>query len=310
VLNKLLQKLAIALHIASLKLFGLSDKNRAYVKIKSQRSPFSQQVPISIVITTFAARFHLSLPLIENLRSARVTTPIYVLINADNENLFDHSERSKFISDISKYPSVFPISIGRKLGMSALWNTGIRCSDAEHILLLNDDLSCNPNSVLQTIEKLFELVEQNGLVTLNGGFSHFAISRKCTSDVGWFDEHFLGFGEEDGDYIWRYEDFYGIRPINIQMNGLLSHSSDIGYEQIRSNELNKYSLFNTEYLLRKYSFSDGGHKGPFGKEAKKVLPEVNPYPLDNFYDEFGYCLDEESKEVVGLALDKYFGNKF
>jgi glycosyltransferase involved in cell wall biosynthesis len=306
-LNKLLRKSATAFHLASLKLVKLSDTNKIGLEHKSIVASFAESNSTSIVITTFADRFHLSLPLIANIRNGGVTRPIYVLINADHGNIFDHDARTTFVSAISQYPSTFPITLGRKLGMSALWNTAIRCTGSEFVLLLNDDLSVHPSSLSQTIDKLFESVEQNGLTILNDSFSHFAISRKCISDVGWFDERFLGFGEEDGDYSWRYEDFYKRTPTNIRMNGLSSHSSDVGYEQIQSNDLNKYSLFNTAYLYKKYSFGNGGHKGTFGLEALKVIPEVDPYPLDHFYYEFSYCLDEASKDVVRSALDHFFG---
>jgi len=304
--KKSLQKIANVLHLTSLKLIRIADKKRYHLESSSQVSSLSQSTLSSIVITTFEARFQICLPLIEELRNGGLTIPIYVLINADQGNSFDHSERSKFLSNMSKYPSVFPISLGRKLGMSALWNTGIRCSGSEFVILLNDDLSVNAVSVKETIDKLIELVEQNGLITLNDSFSHFAISSKCISDIGYFDERYLGFGEEDGDYSWRYEDFYGVRPTNIRMSGLSNHSSMIGFEQIHSNELNKYSLFNTMFLHKKYSFGSGGHRGIFGMDALKILPEVNPYPLDRFYHEFSYCLDEESKEVVRSVLDNIF----
>jgi hypothetical protein len=306
-LNKLLRKSATAFHLASLKLVRLSDTRKIGLEYKSLVASVAESNSTSIVITTFANRFHLSLPLIASIRNGGVTRPIYVLINADHGNIFDHDARSTFVSAISQFPSTFPITLGRRLGMSALWNTGIRCTGSEFVLLLNDDLSVHPSFIGQTVDKLFESVEQSGLTILNDSFSHFAISRKCISDVGWFDERFLGFGEEDGDFSWRYEDFYGRRPTNIYMSGLSNHSSDVGYEQIQSNELNKYSLFNTAYLNKKYSFGKGGHKGIFSFEALKVLPEVDPYPLDRFYYEFSDYLDEASKDVVRSALEHFFG---
>ena len=266
----------------------------------------SSRTQCSIVITTFEARFTTCLNLISKIREGEETRPIFVLINADSNNQFHAPTRSDFLRALSEFQSVFPICLGRKLGMAALWNTGIRLSGSDYIVLLNDDLSVHTKIIKNTIDDLLVSCENQSLVLLNNSFSHFAISRKCISLVGWFDERFLGFGEEDGDYIYRYEEHFGFKPTTIQSNALSNHSSEIGYDQILSNVDNKYSLFNTCFLRSKYSFNGGPHQGSFGFPATKIINELNPYPLDDYYYAFLKYLDVDSKAVLDQAFLDYF----
>ena len=266
----------------------------------------SSTTQCSIVITTFEARFSSCLDMISKIRDGKESRPIFVLINSDSGNVYHAPTRSNFLRALSGFESVFPICLGRNMGMAALWNTGVRLSGSDFVVLLNDDLSVHAATIKATVDALLEQCESQNLVLLNDSFSHFAISRKCIGLIGWFDERFLGFGEEDGDYTFRFEEHFGSRPKTIYSNGLSNHSSDIGYDQVISNDLNKYSLFNTHFLHSKYTFDGGTHQGIFGFPSTKILDEVNPYPLDEFYYEFLQYLQVRSKETLNQAFSDYF----
>jgi hypothetical protein len=303
-LKNFLLSLSHILNLLSTYLLRKADSPQSTTgQIKPTESSGTQ---CSIVITTFEARFTTCLNMISKIREGEETRPIFVLINADSNNQYHASARSDFLRALSEFQSVFPICLGRKLGMAALWNTGVRLSGSDYIILLNDDLSVHKSTIKTTVDALLEQCESQNLVLLNDSFSHFAISRKCISLIGWFDERFLGFGEEDGDYIFRFEEHFGSRPKTIYSNGLSNHSSEIGYDEILSNVGNKYSLFNTCFLRSKYSFNGGPHQGSFGFPATKIINELNPYPLDDYYYAFLKYLDVDSKAVLDQAFLDYF----
>lgn len=236
----------------------------------------------AIVITTFSQRFFSDcIPLVRSLRAADIDEPIYVVINGDLHGKYDVNLRASFFSELSTLQDVNPISFGTQRGVASMWNAGIRYSDAAEIVVLNDDVLVNPSEVANTLALLFEAIQTSGLVTLASSFGHFGISRRCVDDIGWFDERFLGFGEEDGDYIWRYEEHYGKAVSNVVAFGFINRASDLGHESVITGG-KKYSLFNRLYLETKYNFGSGFTRGIFDSVATKLLPEMDPFTTDRF----------------------------
>jgi hypothetical protein len=261
----------------------------------------------AIVITTFARRFMDDcLPLIRDLRSADIHEPIYLVLNGDANGVYDSELRSKFLSEVTKFKDVNPICFGTQRGVAAMWNAGIRYSDADFCLVLNDDLVVDKTSVRATVDALFSELGDTGLVTISNSFGHFGVSRDCIRSVGWFDERFLGFGEEDGDFIWRFESHFGRKLGNVNSFGLINEASDAGYEKIVSGK-GKYSLFNNIYLKQKYKFGAGSINGPFGDSAEKLLNEQGPFETDRFRDEAIGLLLEENEEKISSSLRSLLG---
>jgi hypothetical protein len=185
--------------------------------------------------------------------------------------------------------------------MSSLWNTGIRCSNFDLTVVLSDDLTVRKSGLRGAVDQLFESARSHGLVTLNGSFGHFAISRDCIRAIGWFDERFVAFGEEDGDYMWRYEEHFGRARLNLNLPGLHNRVSDTGFESFANNPDSKYSKFNTILLNKKYRFGSGSVRGIFDRPAERILSEVNSYPLDDWRETMipvSYSTDEEEIEAI------------
>lgn len=239
----------------------------------------------AIVITTFSARFfEFCIPLISSLRASGVIEPVYVVINADQDFRTDSQLRSEFVSELSLHAEVFPVCLGKPSGMAKMWNMGIKCAGADLTLVLNDDINVNESEIVNVVQTIFSSVVENGLVIANGSFGHFAISSSCIQRVGVFDERFLGFGEEDGDYYWRFEEEYGQKPHHMDnLGGLVNMAEPSGHELLRSQSgKSRYSLFNSLFVEEKYNLQSGKHAGMFGSVAQKKLREVTPAELEEW----------------------------
>jgi len=259
-----------------------------------------------IVITTFSQRFEIyALPLIKNLRQAGVQEAIYVVINGDWDGDFNHEKRSTFLSELANIESCFPICLGSAQGMSQIWNAGLRLSDSNVTLVLNDDTNVVVSEVLENINYSFSLALENDLIILNGSFGHFIITRSCIRNIGWFDERFLGFGQEDGDYYWRFEQFYKKAPAKVDgLVGMSNASSEIGHEGIVAGFSGKYSLFNDVFLKFKYLFGSGAHAGMFGGVATKLLAEPSLLDLEHWRESLSELVHETDPSVIEKAISK------
>lgn len=294
----------------SLTLLGLAKKLNGegvpLVSTVSEKSEGIEGTNRAIIVTTFAERFYSDcLPLLSSLRQSGVAEPIYLVINGDAEQAHNGVLRSDFLAQVAKFPDVNPICFGSQRGVAAMWNAGIRYSDAETFLVLNDDLVVNVATARETVTQLFDALTREGLVTVSHSFGHFGVTRACVKAIGWFDERFLGFGEEDGDFIWRYQSHFGKPQGNIDSFGLINESSRVGYDFVVSGP-GKYSLFNREYLKVKYEFGRGDVAGPFGSVALKLLAEQDPFSTDKFRDQLIHAKSLKSQEQVHQAISDFF----
>jgi len=163
-------------------------------------------------------------------------------------------------------------------GTSRIWNLGIQMLDTDLVLCLSDDVEIDSNFVSE-LDYSFSCVEQNGLTILNH-FSSFIISRKCIEVLGWFDERFLGFGEEDGDYIWRYQEKFGEPPLTLHASGIRHLNSQSRDSYVAGKQ--KWSLVNAEFQKIKYVKNPSGISGRFDEPRVSTLPSTDFYPLETF----------------------------
>ena len=236
-----------------------------------------------IILTTFADRFFShALPTLEKFQEAGLERRVFLVVNGDQGKLVDTDLRRRFLQEALKIFNVEPICFGTGRGMSEMWNAGARYSDAAKLIFLNEDLVVDPESVGQTIKMLEDALESDGLVILNQSFGHFGVTREALESVGWFDERFLGFGEEDGDFLWRYVSRYNRDASFITHHGLANISSEIGYHRFEGHKESKYSAFNFTLLRLIYSFSAGPGVGSFGSKARLTNAGSVQYPYERF----------------------------
>ena len=232
----------------------------------------------SIIIVTFEARFfEFTLPLITTLRSV-TDIPVFVIINGNFEKKFNNNNLKMFLV---VFPNIYPSVFSNFRGCAELWNTGIVNADSEYNLILNDDIHVFPEQLNNVINTLCELLQNNHLVTINRSFSHFGITRQCIQTVGFFDEHFLGIGEEDRDYIFRYEANFDKKHLNLSTEVFLNigdESRDNAVTKVNSGTFtSKYSMFNSKMFEEFYqpdssSTITGVYESPMSRKSNFIDP--------------------------------------
>lgn len=263
----------------------------------------------AIVVTTFAPRFFShALPTIQALRRAGVTNEIFVVINGDQGGRFDAALRGQFLSQLATLDNVNPVCLGTGRGMAEMWNIGARTANAKKIILLNEDLIVSIKTAEDCIRALESALDENGLVILNESFGHFGVTKAALMRCNWFDERFLGFGEEDGDFIWRYEKEFGIKPGNLYHSGLNNAASKTGYENIVDSGRSKYSQFNYAFLREKYEFVEGPPEGTFSRSAKLIFEQPQIYSSEMFRENFEKLMTEKQDEEELRTLIRNFLN--
>ena len=238
---------------------------------------------LSIIITTFEARFfEFTIPLIAALRT-EINLPIFVIVNGNYTKEKDNYSLQEFIKELGKYSNIYPTTFSNFHGCAELWNTGIITADSEYFLIFNDDIHVYPQLIKNKLILIRELIIQNELVTINRSFSHFGISRKCIEEVGFFDEHFIGIGEEDRDYFYRYESRYLRKPYNFSTDIFYNYGDESRDNKVQKNPGEKYSRFNIIIQQEFYSNKqEGTVQGRYEFPVKRLNKFLDPRPLWKF----------------------------
>ena len=166
-----------------------------------------------------------------------------------------------------------------------MWNTLLIHSTKEDLLILNDDINVSSNNMFEVVSNHIKSPEYFGLSIINNTFSFFVANKKFMHDLGYFDERLLGFGEEDGDIMYRLNKQTGKRIFRLNAGGLENIVSDIRHEQIKSG-VGKYSFFNRDYIFnQKYKCDGNIYYFPEGIECEQILSDTQQYPHETFFRE-------------------------
>lgn len=154
----------------------------------------------SIGVVTYHARFDTYFkPLIKRLSQIFPDKEIVCIINGHPDRTLQINYLKKITSFLKSFPNVRYLTYDNNQSLAKCWNQLVILSNTQKILVLNDDTD---------VSELFryELEQNIGEIktsTINNSWSHFIISKSTIKEVGWFDERFLGVGQEDGDYAYR-----------------------------------------------------------------------------------------------------------
>lgn len=240
----------------------------------------------SIVITTFDKRFESDLiPLINSIKKHRPTIEIILTVNGPCRSHFDQSYRSRLLQFLADYEEIYPTIFPEFQSLAKMWNRGVITASNECVLILNDDLKIlqtGESSFFDQFERVLEVAPETFII--NGSFSHFVVSKKELMEVGFFDERLLGLGEEDGDFYWRYHEKFNREIPQIEIGLIDNIHSDVADEGYTKG-IRTASQYNRDFI-KKTKYKDiliGGYKGMFDKRVKKILPDVQQYPYEEFY---------------------------
>ena len=251
----------------------------------------------------------MSSALIESLSRAS-PAPICVVINGDfPQGGFDATLRHKFLQGIAAFRNVNPVCIGTGRGMAYLWNTGIRLSCAEKLLVLSDDLDIDEANLASFIAGGFQALEENDLVILNSSFGHFALRRTLIDQVGWFDELLLGFGEEDGDFFWRCASDGRVQISQLALPGLVNMGHATGYEDVIRGT-GKYSLVNRVAMFTQLYRPDAeGVRGMFSTPHKRRHQVPNYYPGESAWRALRHLVDSASPDEIESSYSAWLSSQ-
>ena len=265
-------------NLASLVAFKLASRESA-VRIKNAKSKSDTEFDgeLGIVITTYESRqLSRALPLIEQIRKSGLTLPIAVVLNGNFSGNYNIKSRRKFQKELAMFDGVHLVVLRKFHGLSHNWNLGIRLLGCRTSLVLNDDVWVEINTFESELNRILSENGTSRLLIINNSFSHFIITEDCISKIGWFDERFLGIGEEDGDFFLRFKLGFGIEPSNATTNSIVHFNDTDGGEEAKG--ITKYSLANLVYTNLKYQV---GEEGP-GRFGELRTPNIQPnYQLEN-----------------------------
>jgi hypothetical protein len=281
------------------------DQSRTKVKKKLDLNQNQKDPNFVIVVTTFELRLiDYALPLIKTIRNA-TPAKIICVINGNYRSNNDSQVKKKFFRELLEIEEVYPITHPKFLGMSASWNLGIKLGQSYNSLVFSDDIIVNnEKELVKEFKEMEEYFEENNFFIINESFAHFGITLECLSEIGWFDERFLGFGNEDGDFYFRYMQKYLKHPTKVHCSTLMHIDDQLKGEEY--SEGNKHSRLNTVAVSLKYDFGKNKVNDLFGREVTKKSEEYQNYvsPLMQYetYDLLGIS----DMEFVENQLKKYF----
>lgn len=283
--------------LAGVALVDRLERRRAQHYVAERADLLLSHGDAAIVITTFEDRQEdACLPLLSGLRTAGIPLPIVVVVNGVYGRRYDPKKRSRFAQAALELGDVSFVMSRSMIPLSRCWNLGIQLADADVCVVLNDDVAVSRTKLQDDIGNLVLESQKSGLALGNGSFSHFAIAKACINEIGWFDERFLGVGEEDGDFAWRFESAYHCPPSYVQLlsMGNLDDPGHGGY----ATGTGKYALACQVYRDIKYEFGRGSVRGMYGEVAERRISESDPYPNWRLHQEMTEILRESEPAAI------------
>lgn len=280
----------------------LSAFLRIYTNPRRNRSSRDEgsvgnNLPASIIISTFEKRFFdFTLPLLKSIRTS-TDIPIVVVINGNFIESRDGKTYQDFVIATQAHENVSIVTFRTFRGWASLLNAGILHSDSDISIVLNDDIYWNPSGFSLELEEVVRDVTEQRLILLNNSWSHFAITKECLKAIGFFDEHFLGIGEEDGDYAQRFRAHYGVDVPAKIIQGLLNFVDQSRDETVAVTN-GKYSLFNSVYLKFKGRLLDEA------KENPEISTEGTLVSIYSWRSALLETLSWKEEHDVGLEMQK------
>jgi len=236
----------------------------------------------TIGITTFSKRLNFATNLIKQIRQ-HVTNNIVLVINGEKDGNFNEEYRQNILNVCLQHINVFPVFYIETRGLSKMWNTAVVTSSTDNILILNDDIEIQTRDIFDSVTNIIRSADYTGIMRMNGSFSHFVVNKSIIHKLGYFDERLLGFGEEDGDIVYRMLQINSDVG-NVNVNGVVNIVSNVRHDFIKPG-IGKYSNFNRQFIYEeKYKPNNNSpYKGMFDTPMDLLIENTNLYPYEKFF---------------------------
>lgn len=261
----------------------------------------------SIGVVTYHARFeNYFKPLVERLSRVFPDRKIICIANGHPDQQLQSNYLKKFRSFLDEIKNVEYFTYEQNQSLSKCWNQLIINCKTNGCLILNDD-----TQITELFREEFEhkIIEKDlPFSTINESWSHFFITKNIIKKIGWFDENFVGVGNEDADYMFRM----CIKNVEIKdteclgINNYVAPTENPSWKEVSKVSNNKYSAANRDYIQSKYLTADFNPEidkfsyilhwknGTQGFTPKNIdIREAN-YSLDILTNK-----DEETLEKIG-----------
>ena len=238
----------------------------------------------SIGMGTFDKRFEKYFkPIIKQIKKFRPNLEIIVFVNGSLKEKFNENYRKEILNFCSEHENLFPHFVPQQRGFSKLVNSCLTNASNHNILLLNDDLTIESENFFNQFEKIIKF--SNSCFKINGSWSHVFLNRIEVNEVGWMDERYLGFGEEDGDFEWRYQEKFSRPFMSYSVPDILNHVEQNDYSVNMEVINKKYSAFNNKFAFQ-YKYKEDINGKNFGIMDRKLIcvnETKNQYPNEKFF---------------------------
>lgn len=246
----------------------------------------------SITIPTYVYRFEKYFKkLITDLSKQKPDITKIIFVNGQFDEKFHENYRrdiQKFCADL---PNVYLIMSPIFRGCAFMWNTCINFTNTEFILNLNDDILIKNNFLNEFEEILSKHTESHGNESfkLNRVWCHVCLSRSdILNKVGYFDERFIGLGDEDSDWSLRFKEAYGYELKNYFASELITNidfecnvSKGMKTHGGKYSQFNHNFMFGTKYKRDYYLTSDGEITDKVYK--RETYSDLDYYPAEKWY---------------------------
>ena len=234
--------------------------------------------------------------LLANAHRQRPNIEKVIFVNGQHNQQFDENYRKGMTQYVSNFPNTFLVMSPFMRGCSFMWNTSINYTSNDYTLVLSDDISFT-DGFFDDFEKILEHNHNLGdeSFRINTHWGHFCIYRKDVTDknrVGYFDERLIGFGEEDGDWMWRFQRKFNRHMRNFGTPKLLSNTDNDCQpgKNTRTHSGTKYSAYNKEFQFgQKMDIDPNGTNnacGVYGNSPQKMregMDTPDMYPGETWF---------------------------
>jgi hypothetical protein len=240
----------------------------------------------SVGIVTFEHRFERFFkPLINKIKELRPNIEIVVAVNGEYKCSFNQKYRKEILNFISEHDNVFPNVYTEFRSLAKLWNNLLINSSNHLVLMLNDDLTITSENFFNTLESIIDSGEN--FFKINGSWSHTLLDRRVVAQLNWFDERFLGVGEEDGDMEWEIGNATGgrfIKSLNVPDIVNIVDAENV-LKNIRKANV-KYTQFNVD-MAHGYKYridpKEGKSYGINPRPLVLIRPKPPLHTTESFY---------------------------
>jgi hypothetical protein len=175
--------------------------------------------------------------------------------------------------------------------LAKMWNYLIINSSNEYNLIMNDDTALVDIKSLDKLKRYIHTDTTGFALTHELLFSCFLITKELLDDVGYFDERLLAIGEEDGDFLWRYQKKYSSNETYIAELGCAAWGLDSktthNIRPANDADDNSKSWFNSHFMDKKYKNNPNETTiGWFPEPRSPVISDEKQYPYESFKREY------------------------